>query len=117
MDPIEAILGFQAYTAALQGHLANIIQNVFAKESFFFIVRVEGGPHPRPWACRSGCIKPLRSSAQQSVGIQAPEIFETENTLLPESVYMRGGVVQYILQANRHEKTVISGICYTHVTR
>ena len=55
-SPIEGILGFQVYGAAFQGHLTNIILNMFRKDSYLFIIRAEGGPHPRQWACRSGCI-------------------------------------------------------------
>ena len=33
----------------------------------------------------------LRTFAEQSVGIQAQGVFKTKDTLLSESVYMRGG--------------------------
>ena len=88
MAPIECILGFQVYGAALQGHLTNIIQNMFTKESCLFIIRAWGGPHPRQWACRSGCITHF---AEQSVGIEAQGMFLTKDTLMSESIHDRGG--------------------------
>ena len=54
MDPIEDILGVQAYAAALQDHLAKFVLSIFTKEFFLFIIRAESDP--RQWARRSGCI-------------------------------------------------------------
>ena len=35
------------------GHLPNIILNVFVMESFFVITKLKGGPHQRQWSCSS----------------------------------------------------------------
>ena len=48
-DPIQGIVGFQPYAAALQDHLTSL------RSSIFFNIRAEGGPHPRQWACTSEC--------------------------------------------------------------
>ena len=89
MAPIECILGFQVYGAALQGHLTNIIQNMFTKESCLFIIRAWGGASSKTVGVQIW--DALRTFAEQSVGIEAQGMFLTKDTLMSESIHERGG--------------------------
>ena len=100
-DPIVDILGFRAYAAAFWGHLTKIILNVFTKESCFLILfRLKRDPIEDHVV--------LCTFTERSVEIQPQGVFKARITLMSENVYMGGGgLVQYILQTNRREKSHI----------
>ena len=112
MAPIECILGFQVYGAALQGHLTNIIQNMFTKESCLFIIRAWGGLIQDSGRAD---LDALRTFAEQSIGIEAQGMFLTKDTLMSESIHEGGGGLCSI-SSKRIDMEKWHWICYTYAT-
>ena len=71
-DPIQGILGFQPYAAALQDHLTSLRSSIC-----FSIFELKGGLIQDNGHAH---LNAIRTFAKQSVGIQAQVIFMTTNT-------------------------------------